>query len=122
MSIPKFVQMFDHNGKKIIFENFSGLKDNELKIAISEVNTFISQLKEKNMLVLIDVTSAKAGLSSINSIKNLGMCNQSKIKKSAILGITGLRMIVLKDFNKILKLNIKPFLKRELALNWLAED
>ena len=80
--------------------------------------------KEINILVLVDMRNYAVSSNHMNASKNEGKI-KSKIvpnNRIAVLGVKGIRKILLKSYNAITGNKMIPFDTKEQALDWLATN
>jgi hypothetical protein len=101
------VSWIDYKGKRILFSDYQGL-DNEEMIAQFKYETSII-LKEKEVLYLGDFHNSTISPDFMKMLNETGKQTQSIIKKSAVVGITGLKSILMNSFNMISGVKAKSF-------------
>lgn len=121
------VKWIEHKEKKILFVDYSNVKSKEKMIEILE--EFHSIIGDRNkplnrFLILSDVTKAITGSFFFEEAKRLGLLNESKLDKSAILGASGLKGVMLKYYNMTVKPDnhAAPFDTKEQALDYLVSE
>jgi hypothetical protein len=120
------VQWKEHQGKTYLSVDYRGCKSQQ-----DMIETFEQQLTEMRAvraaggrtLLLSNFTGAAVGSDLMSRIKEAGKeRGQQSLAKNAILGITGLKSILLKGFIAYTGLhNVKPFDNEAAALDWLVE-
>ncbi|GEM_PF-5827051 len=114
-----------YNRKKVIFNNYSGLVDDEK----SEINSVSSLIEEgilydfkqgTNLLILIDVTNCFINGRVLLKFKEAASRTKKITEKMAVIGISDAKSMLLNAVNFFAKTNIKGFSKREDALEWLT--
>lgn len=106
----------------ILFLNFK-LKTKEEIITITKSSIeFINSGTTKNLLVLSDFTNVPVDSTFASDLKDLGTkTNQNNIKKSATLGVTGIKMFFASIYLKITGSKAQFFNTSEEALNYLSK-
>ncbi len=111
-----------HHGKKIIFLDYTGVSHHEEDKFIKELdevkNFILSQ--GDNLLILVDVRNSYGSPKMMNKMKEDGKLEKPFIKKQAVVGITGMKEILLKGINLFTNINITPFKTIEEAKDWLV--
>ena len=124
--MKKRIQIIEHQGKKIHFIDYSELKDEKSLIAIIELvdefNKELIEKKETDFLILSDLSNSYIYGDALKVMKESGNKIKPYTKKTALLGITGAKKVLLRTANAVLKLNMKPFSTKEEALDWLVKD
>ena len=74
------------------------------------------------VLTLSDVTNAAVGPDFMDEVKKLSIIHADKRNKSVILGVTGLKSLLLKGYNRFTKSEAPtvPFESKEEALDYLV--
>jgi hypothetical protein len=73
------------------------------------------------ILLLVDVTDCSFDQTVVSAMHDIAKIIKPRIKKSAVIGVTGLKGIILKTINRVSDLGLVPFKTREEALDWLIE-
>ncbi len=120
------IQIIEHKGKKIHFIDYSGLRlADELIEIISMVDKFNQEqisAGRTDFLILSDLTNSYVYGEAMDMMKKSGAKIKEHTKKTALLGITGAKKVLLRTVNAVMNLNMKPFDNKEEALDWLIED
>lgn len=115
------VEWIEHKGAKVLFADYSEIKDqNELLKLLGEFHKIIEKSQTK-VFTLSDVTNASVGPDFMGEVKRLGIVHADKRNKSAILGVTGLKGLLLKGYNASTKSEnpTAHFESKEEALDYL---
>ena len=117
------VTFISHKGKDIIFTDLSQTASSAQQIDIlNQAEKLISTQPPKSVLSLIDYTGARYDLTSVEAQKNFSAAVTPHMKASAVLGIGGLKQVILRSIVRITGRNIKTFDDNEAAKDWLAEQ
>lgn len=120
------IKIIEHKGKKIHYIDYSGLRDEKSLIAIIELvdefNKKQIEKKETDFLILSDLSNSYVYGDALQVMKESGKKIKPYTKKTALLGITGAKKVLLRTANAVLNLNMKPFNTKEEALDWLVKD
>ncbi|MBN2519240.1 MAG: hypothetical protein JXB17_01945 [Bacteroidales bacterium] len=112
-----------YKGKKIIFLDYT-------KVSHHEEDKFLKELDEirqfilgagKDLLILVDVTGSFASQKMVQRMREDGKIEKPFIKKEAVVGVTGLKEVLLKGINLFTNLGIKPFNSINEAKEWLVQ-
>jgi len=115
------IRFIDHKSKKILLEDFSGLKPGqEFYDTLETARKTIHSSPQHSVLALFDASDSYFDQEVINSLKEFTSSNTPYIKSSAVVGVTGLLKIALMTITKFSKREFKTFNTREEALDWLA--
>jgi hypothetical protein len=114
------IKWLDHNGKKILYNDYRNLAGDEMLTPIEEMSREVASLGEKELLLLIDFRNSFANKANVEALRKAGERNKHLYKKTAVLGITGIKKIFLEMVNKLTSIAAKPFNSEEDAKNWLV--
>lgn len=109
-----------HREKKILYLDGSNVNFEEALPLIREAKEFIRSQPEKSLLTLTDLTNARFNDHVTQSLKEYVAGNKPYVIAAAVIGVTGLKQILL---NSILKLSGRKLTlcdTKEQALDWLA--
>jgi hypothetical protein len=119
------VSYIQHKGKTILYVDYRNMTGEQTKEAIEILEEEARELRtwSQKGLVLTDFRNAKASQEYMTHAKKLGKeVFADKIQKSAALGITGVKSILLQAYNAFSKDKIVPFDSEEEAKEWLVKD
>ena len=114
------VKWLTHRGKKILFTDYSNVKSQPEMISILHESIKVVKATPGKVLSLSDVTNAGTGPDFMKEAKVLGKEILFKRDKSAIIGITGLKGMLLNAYNLFSGDTMKPFTEKEEALDYLT--
>ena len=112
----------DYKGKKVLFNDYTGLTTSDIVFLVMENKRRYDKDTKSDLLLLVDVTDCPFDHTVISAMEDIAKAIKPRIKKSAVLGVTGLKAIVLKTINRVSDLKIVPFNSREEALEWLIKE
>jgi hypothetical protein len=119
--IKKRIQMVQHKGVSILYQNFSGLTPGEeLTTTLEEARSIVQSQPKGSVLILVDVTGAHYDIESLNRMKDVSASNEPFVKATAIVGIQGLLEIGLTGLSRFTGRSFNTFPTKEKALDWLA--
>lgn len=115
----------NYKGKEIYYIDYSNLKTNEEFLeAIKETNAFRIKTKEqgkKDLLMLVNMNGSYVYGDVLKEIKRSGQETKPLTKKTAVVGITGSKKVLLNIINTVTNLSSKPFDNLEEAKEWLIQ-
>ncbi len=114
------LKWLDHNGKKILYNDYRNLAGDEMLKPIEDMSGEIASLGKKDLLILLDFRNSFANKANIEALRKSGERNKAFYKKTAVLGITGIKKIFLEMINRLTNIGAKPFNSEEDAKNWLV--
>lgn len=113
-------EWIEHKGKRILYVDYRGLKGAQLiEMAETEAKTIVAA--PTKVLVLDDFEGISVDSEFMNRIKQLGKDAEPKTARCAILGVTGLKEILLRAYNAFTGGRSQPFRTKAEALDWLAQ-
>jgi hypothetical protein len=114
------VQFITHNGKEILFLNFSSCAINEMVQVIEEAKRAIRTKPEGSVLTLTDVTNARFDETVTQKMKEFTVHNKPYVKAAAVIGVVGIKKIIYEAVLLFSGRKIHVFDKIDDAKNWLA--
>jgi hypothetical protein len=117
------VNWVEHKGKNILYVDYRGLKTTEVMIELVEEATRIEAESPTQVLVLVNYEDSAASIEYMGRVKELGKeIRKQKVLKTALLGMTGLKMILYQGYIRFTgETSIQIFTDETAALDWLAE-
>jgi hypothetical protein len=117
------VSIIEHKGKKILFTDFSNIKDHKILMETMYESDRQYQLYGNNVRHLLNFHNAMTSPDFFEKSKELGKKNVDKCLKDAFTGITPLKTVLLKGYLLFTGGNrtARVFDTVEKAMDWLAE-
>lgn len=117
------VKWVEHKDKKILYVDYRGQKTTEEMIGTVEESTRIEAESPTKVLVLVNYENSAASIEYMARVKELGKeIRTQKVLKTALLGITGLKMVLYQGYIRFTgETTLKIFTDETAALDWLAE-
>jgi hypothetical protein len=116
----KRVKFIWSGGKEILFLDFYGCTVKELLEAIEEAEQIIRTHPENSLLILTDVTNARFDEQVRVRIKEFTKHNTPYVKASAVVGVIGLKKIILEAIMLLTGRRFQTCGNVEQAKSWLA--
>jgi hypothetical protein len=116
---PKWI---NHQGKRILYVDYSGCKNTDDMISMLQ-KAIVEESKMKNGLTLANFEGCCAITTEyMNEAKKLGKeIRNEKVAKTALLGITGIRKVLLQGYQMFTgNKRTVAFSSEKEALNWLT--
>ncbi len=115
--------MIHHEGFDILYVDYSYIKDqNEMLSLLAKARGKV-EAAPPGLLILTNMSRAIVGDDFMTEAKQFGRdLLKEKSKKHAILGIEGLKVMLLRAYNLFTEDKIVPFGSREKALAFLISD
>jgi hypothetical protein len=115
------VEWIKYKNKKILVTTYKGLNPEQMIDEINKQADIIRQTEGK-VLLLDDFTGSYVNDEFMDAVKKLGKSLGPKTEKSAVLGVTGIKKILLKAYNVFIKDPVVPFETKEEALEFLVGE
>jgi hypothetical protein len=110
-----------YKGKEISYLDYRGMKLEEILKTIDEASKK-SLLENKRRLQLTNITGVFAVPEFMNKVKEAGKKTKHLTSKSAVVGITGAKKLLLSAYITFTGTNMKAFDDEESAKEWLVKD
>jgi hypothetical protein len=112
----------DYKGKEILYDDYSGLTGDEMAKLIPVITHLTFESGKKDILLIVDVSNGYANKAAVSQFGESGNISKHLLTKTAVLGITGVKKILLNVVNTITSLNAKPFSSAEEAKEYLISE
>ncbi|MCP4762202.1 MAG: STAS/SEC14 domain-containing protein [archaeon] len=119
VQLQKRIKFIKHKGKQIYFADVSDSGGEELLALLDEDDKFRKAHLEEIHYLLIDTTDANITRPCLAKIKETMTIEHPNLKKSAIVGVTGVKKALLAAANRFGAVSIKPFATLDEAKDWL---
>jgi hypothetical protein len=115
------IHWMEVQGKKILIEDFSGLKPGEeFDLTVRKAKEAIGNQPPKSVLAVFDATDANFDMEAINSLGDFVKDNTPFIKFACVVGIKGLLVVALQAVSRVGGRDFKVFSARQEAIDYLA--
>lgn len=114
------IQKIQYKGKEIIYVNYEGLREPEMVEILNQVEQIILS-DNKPHLQLTNISDAFATPGFMAAAKIFGKKTQNLTSKSAIVGITGVKALLLKSYNFVSGDKLKAFATEDEAKEYLVQ-
>jgi hypothetical protein len=108
-----------YKGKKIFYARYDHLTLEELQTEINFVKNEVIQQSPDSMLALINVAGTIITPAALNLFKEIAVATNKQAHKTAVLGITGARRMMLDVVVKFSGMKVVPFDDETQAKDWL---
>ncbi len=109
----------DYKGKEILIDDYSGLRATEMAELIPAITHLTFETGKKDILLIVDVSNAFANKEAVAQFGESGNISKHLLTKTAVLGISGVKKILLNVVNRLTSLDAKPFDSAEEAKEYL---
>lgn len=102
------IQWIEYKEAKILYSDYRTLNPNEMIAQLQQETRLILQQKEP-ILYLANVTNTVISSEFMKEVNKDGRLTRTHVKKSAIIGVIGLKAIMLNTFNMITGIQARAF-------------
>jgi len=116
------IHWITHKGKRILFEDYSGLQGDEMLDALRDTQAVYQSLSAP-VPVLVDLTNARADDVFLEEIKRIGKEYEARIERIGNVGVSGAKKLLATAYHAVTAQTNKSgyFSNMEEAKNFLAE-
>lgn len=118
----KYWYFVTFKGKNILVNDYIGLNEQQIVIEIENILKRFLAGEVKDVLFLLDVTDAKYNTKVAEVFHKAAKVAKPYIRKSAVVGIDGIKSIILSAVNRFSDIGIRPFNSRNEAFEWLVSE
>jgi len=111
-----------YKGKRIFRGRYDHLTLEEVQSEASAVEKEMVQQPPNSVLLLIDTAGTDASPEALRAFKNVARRSNEHVRKSAILGVTGVRRMILEIVRRFSGMALVPFSDEQEAKDWLVRD
>lgn len=114
-------EWIEHQGKRVLYIKYGGLKPEEMLDLIRQATQMIVATNSNQTLTLTDVTGCFLNQEFVDLSKKQSQISLPLTRKAAIVGVTGLKNILLQAVNRVTANPRESFATVEEALDWLVK-
>ena len=114
------VCFIEHKGKRILLIDFSNCHPPEILEIMKEAGSMVSAQPKGSLLTLTDGTNARYNSTVTQALREYTKNNQPFVKAAAVVGMTGLRKVVIQTLSLLTKREFSLARNREEAKEYLA--
>ena len=117
------VTILQVEGKKIVFADYTACKQSsELIEVLHKCEEIFKKMPNGEVLSLGDFTGTRIDKEFMEEAKAVAIrTSNKKVKKSALLGVVGLKKVFLMGYNLVSAQKFIPFETKEAAISYLIE-
>ena len=119
---PGRVRFIEHQGKRVLFINYSHCDVAMLKAVAEEGHRVIAQEPPNSVLTLNDVSGTSFDKESVAVLQSKVAANAPYVRKAAVIGISGLQKLIYEGVQTFSKRRLPLFESRQEALAWLIRE
>ena len=109
-----------HKGKDILYEDYTNLTGEQIARLVPAITKITEEKDYKDILLLLDFTNSFANKEATNAFGESGKVSKDRLKKTAVLGITGVKKVLLNFVTRVSKVDARPFATEEEAKDYLV--
>ena len=117
--IEERIKWINYKGKEILLDDYTNLQGDYVEIIEALTNHLINSGK-KEILLLIDLNNSYTNKAVVNAFTEAGKRVRPVVKRTAVLGITGVKKVLLNVVNKLSSIDANPFSTEDAAKDWLV--
>ena len=111
-----------HKGKRIFRGHYDHMTLEEVRAEVVAVEREMTQQPLDSVLLLVETAGTDASPEALRLFKNVALRSQKHVHKSAILGVTGVRRMILEIIVRFSGMSLAPFTDEQQAQDWLVSD
>ena len=116
------IRWVNHQGSKILVFDFSCLIGSSIVEQADLCRDYIINYNKNNILLLVDVTRTADIPEAQMRFAEIAKEIKPLTKKTAVLGLSSVKILVTNIINKISNINAKGFISEEKARRWLCDN
>ena len=117
--IEERVKWISYKGKDILYDDYTNLQGDEFVETIEALTNHLMDSGKQEILLLIDLNNSYTNKAVVNAFTEAGKKVRPVVKRTAVLGITGVKKVLLNVVNKLSSIDANPFSTEEDAKEWL---
>jgi len=117
--VEERVKWIEYKGKDILDYDYTNLQGDEFVETIKVLTDHLMNIGKEDILLLLDLTNSFTNKAVVNAFTEAGKRVRPVVKKTAVLGITGVKKVLLNVVNKLSSIDANPFSTKEDAKEWL---
>jgi len=118
--IEKRFKWVEYKGAEILLNDYSNLTGENFIETLQVLTEHFLKQEKKDILLLLDVRNSYSNKEIIEALNKASKRIKPFVKKSAVIGVTGVKKILLNVINKVSSLGANPFSSEEDAKEWLV--
>jgi hypothetical protein len=116
------IRLIQHGGKSVILVDANKCTAEEATKVFVDERAVVAACAPKSALTLTDVTDTMFDNATIDAIKETIRLNGPHVRAAAVVGVLGLKKIILTALTTLTGRSLKLFDTREEALDWLVKQ
>lgn len=115
-------EIIQYKGKDILYVDYSQCRNIEESLTLIESSIKLLKSRPGKTLVLVNVNKVTGSREFMKKSKELNESTRDKVAKRAVIGVTGMKKVLLMGFNKFAKTAAVPFDSKEAAMEFLVAE
>jgi Holliday junction resolvasome RuvABC endonuclease subunit len=111
-----------YKGKRIFRGRYANLTLEEIRAEVVAVEKEMVQQPLDSVLLLVDTAGTDASPEALRHFKNVALHSEEYVHKAAVLGVTGVKRMILEIIVRFSGMNLIPFSDEQEAKDWLVRD
>ncbi|MGI5860551.1 MAG: hypothetical protein ACOX6T_00675 [Myxococcales bacterium] len=116
------IRFVECQGKRILYLDFSDLSPRDVEAVVGRARELVGAQPPLSLLTLTNVTNLRFDDAAVRAVKELAEHNRPFVRAAALVGVTGLKKIVLNTVKLFSKRDFALFDDVESAKSWLASQ
>lgn len=117
------VSQIEHEGVRILYQDFRGLQRLEdANAAFEQSRVAVLAAGQAGALILTDFTGSRFNAQMVEAAKQLAAHNKPYVKASALVGLSGLQTVLFTGVNQSAEREIQWFNDVDAAKGWLIQQ
>ncbi len=117
----KRMKWITYKENEILLDDYTNIYPEQFAPLIKRITDLTFQSGKKDILLIVDVTGAYANKEAVDAFVEASKKSKPLLKKTAVVGITGVKKIFLNIVNKFSGVNAKAVASMEDAKEWLLK-
>lgn len=107
------------NGKKVLYQDFSNLRKDEITALLNQSHKVIEQEGTKGIYVITNINSISFDRNTTKAFEDVSAQNKSYVKASALYGVGTWQKVAIEAVGKLTGREFSIFKTEEEAKKWL---
>ncbi|MFW9989060.1 MAG: hypothetical protein ACFFC3_10415 [Candidatus Odinarchaeota archaeon] len=117
----KRMKWISYKENEILLDDYTNIYPEQFAPLIKRITDLTFKSGKKDILLIVDVTGAYANKEAVDAFVEASKKSKPLLKKTAVVGITGVKKIFLNIVNKFSGVNAKALSSMEDAKEWLLK-
>ncbi len=105
--------------KEILIQDYTGLQGDDIARIMPAMTDQIIKSCKKEILNIVDIRDSFGNKAAVNAFIKYSKIIRPLLNKTAALGVTGVKKVLLNTINKVSRVGVKTFNSDQEAKEWL---